>query len=46
MTPIIEECEAKLDKPVMSSDQALAWHSLRLAGYDDAIPGFGRLLMI
>ena len=46
VTPIIEECEAKLDKPVMSSDQALAWHSLRLAGYDDAIPGFGRLLMI
>ena len=46
VTPIIEECEARLDKPVMSSDQALAWHSLRLAGYDDAIPGFGRLLMI
>jgi maleate isomerase len=46
VTPIIEECEAKLDKPVMSSDQALVWHSLRLADYDDPIPGFGRLLMI
>lgn len=46
VTPVIEACEAELDKPVMSSDQALAWHSLRLAGYGDAIPGFGRLLMV
>lgn len=45
VTPIIEACEAALGKPVMSSDQALAWHSLRLAGYADPVPGFGRLLM-
>ena len=46
VNPVIEACEAELDKPVMSSNQALAWHSLRLAGYDDPIPGFGRLLMV
>ncbi len=45
VSPVIEACEAALGKPVMSSDQAMAWHSLRLAGYDDPIPGFGRLLM-
>jgi maleate isomerase len=46
VTPVIEECEAALDKPVMSSNQAMAWHSLRLAGVDDKIPGFGRLLRV
>lgn len=44
VSPVIEECEAALGKPVMSSDQAMAWHSLRLAGVDDPITGFGRLL--
>lgn len=43
--PVIEECEAKLGKPVLASNQAMAWHSMRLAGIDDALPGFGRLLM-
>lgn len=46
VTPVIEECEAKLGKPVMSSNQAMAWHSLRLAGYTDPIPSFGRLLRV
>jgi len=36
--------EAKLGKPVTASNHAMAWHSLRLAGYRDAVPGFGRLL--
>ena len=36
--------EAELDKPVTSSNHALAWHCLRLAGIDDRRPGFGRLL--
>ncbi|MFP6731567.1 MAG: Asp/Glu racemase [Alphaproteobacteria bacterium] len=43
--PVIEECEAELSKPVLASNQAMAWHSMRLAGIDDALPGFGRLLM-
>lgn len=35
--------EATLGKPVTSSNHAMAWHCLRLAGCDDAVPGFGRL---
>jgi maleate isomerase len=40
---IIEEAEGLIGKPVTSSNHALAWHMLRLAGIDDDIPGFGRL---
>jgi maleate isomerase len=43
VSPVVEECEAALDKPVMSSDTALAWHAMRLGGYGDRIDGFGRL---
>lgn len=39
----VEALERKLGKPVTSSNHALAWHCLRLAGYEDAVPGFGRL---
>lgn len=42
----VEAMEAKLKKPVTSSNHAMAWHSLRLAGYRDPVPGFGRLLRI
>jgi maleate isomerase len=35
--------EAALGKPVTSSNHAMAWHSLRLAGIDDVRPGCGRL---
>ncbi len=41
---IIEEAEKRLGKPVISSNLALAWHMLRLAGIDDCITGKGRLL--
>ncbi|WP_157089357.1 maleate cis-trans isomerase family protein [Oceanibaculum pacificum] len=40
---IAEEAEALIGKPVTSSNHALAWHMLRLAGIEDEIPGFGRL---
>jgi maleate isomerase len=40
---IIERAEAILGKPVVSSNQALAWHMLRLAGLDTPRPGRGRL---
>ncbi len=40
----VESLEADLGKPVTSSNHALAWHCLRLAGYSDPLPGFGRLL--
>lgn len=35
--------EAELGKPVLSSNHAMAWHALRLAGVADAMPQFGRL---
>lgn len=41
---IIDEVERKLNKPVLCSNQASFWHCLRLAGVDDQITGFGRLL--
>jgi maleate isomerase len=40
---IAEQAEALIGKPVTSSNHALAWHMLRLAGVDDRIEGFGRL---
>jgi maleate isomerase len=43
---IAEELENELGKPVTSSNHALAWHCLRLAGVNDAIPGFGRLFRV
>lgn len=39
----VESLEAELGKPVTSSNHAIAWHCLRLAGIDDEVPGFGRL---
>jgi maleate isomerase len=41
---IVERTEAKLGKPVTSSNHAMAWHALRLAGFRDPVAGFGRLL--
>ena len=35
--------EAELDKPVTSSNHALAWHCLRLAGIAEPMPQWGRL---
>ncbi|MBM3597503.1 MAG: Asp/Glu racemase [Alphaproteobacteria bacterium] len=41
---IIEEVEAALGKPMVSSNQGMAWHMLRLGGIKDEISGFGKLL--
>jgi maleate isomerase len=35
--------ETKLGKPVTSSNHAMAWHALRLAGIEQAMPEFGQL---
>ena len=35
--------EGELGKPVTSSNHALAWHCLRLAGVADSLPQWGRL---
>ncbi len=39
----VEAIEAELGKPVTSSNHAMAWHALRLAGITDPLPGLGRL---
>ncbi len=40
---IVEEVEAATGKPASSSNHAMAWHALRLAGVNDALEGWGRL---
>ena len=43
---LLETCaalEESLDIPVISSNQAMAWHALRLARIDDVLPQFGSL---
>lgn len=40
---IIEQLELELGVPVVSSNVALLWHLLRLAGVDDAVGGLGAL---
>ncbi len=41
--PVIEACERRLGKPVISSNLALSWHMMRLAGLPTAGRGPGRL---
>ena len=41
---VIEQLEAELCVPVVTSTQATLWRLLRIAGIDDRIPRYGRLL--
>jgi maleate isomerase len=41
--PLISVLEKRLRKPVVTSNQALAWHALRLAGITDQLEGRGLL---
>jgi len=41
---VIDQIEKWLEKPVICSNQALAWHSLQLANYTSPVAGFGSLL--
>jgi maleate isomerase len=43
---VIEDLERDLGKPVVTSNQAAAWHSLRQLGIKDEIGGYGRLLRL
>lgn len=43
---IVEEMEAEFGRPVTSSNHAMAWHCLRLAGISEPIPGFGKLFRV
>ena len=40
------EIEAEIGLPVTSSNHAMAWHALRLAGIDDALPQWGKLFTL
>lgn len=39
----IEELEAALGRPVVTSNQVTLWHALRIAGITEPLPGLGRL---
>jgi maleate isomerase len=41
---VIEQIEQRIGKPVLSTNQVLAWHSLQALGYDLPIKGFGSLM--
>jgi maleate isomerase len=40
---VIGDLEARIDRPVVTSNQAVLWQALRLGGLDDQITGLGRL---
>ena len=41
---LIEPLEAELKKPVLTANQVTVWDALRLAGWREAVPGYGRLM--
>jgi maleate isomerase len=41
---VIDALERELGRPVVTSNQAIAWYCLRKAGIQDPVPGFGALL--
>ncbi|HEY2890335.1 MAG TPA: aspartate/glutamate racemase family protein [Dongiaceae bacterium] len=43
---IAEEMEREVGLPVTSSNHAMAWHCLRLAGYREPVAGFGKLFRV
>lgn len=43
---IVEVLEQEIGKPVVASNQAMIWETLRLSGIDDKIEGYGRLLRL
>jgi maleate isomerase len=43
---IVEALEQEVGKPVVASNQAMIWDTLRLAGIEDEIDGYGRLFRL
>lgn len=43
---VIDQIEAAVGKPVVTSNQAMAWHLLRSIGLADRQPGFGKLMLL
>ncbi len=46
VSPVLAELEDLVGKPVVSSNQAMAWHALRLAGIEDELAHVGRYLSV
>lgn len=44
VSPVIDAMEQRLGKPVVASNQALAWHAMQLAGAAQPVPDRGSLL--
>ncbi len=44
-TPVISDLERDLGKPVVTSNQAFAWHALRTGDVRDPMPDFGELFV-
>jgi maleate cis-trans isomerase len=44
--PVLNALEHDLGKPVLSSNAAMMWAALRLAGVREPVPGYGRLLTL
>lgn len=42
----VARVEARTGVPITSSNHAMAWHCLRLAGIEDEVPGAGRLFAL
>lgn len=42
----VADIEQEVGLPVTSSNLAVAWHCLRLAGIEDKLPGLGRLFLL
>lgn len=43
---VVKQLEVELGKPVVTSNQSMAWHMLRLAGIEEDVPGLGRLFSL
>ena len=41
---VIEALEEELEAPIVTSNQAMLWHALRVSGISDSIEGYGALL--
>ena len=46
VSPVLEQLEALVGKPVITSNQSMAWHALRLAGIEDELANVGRYLSV
>ena len=44
VSPVLEKLEKKIQKPIIASNQAMAWHCLRLSGVDDRLNRVGQYL--